>query len=77
MILAGDKNVREFGTHIGLAVRGLFHVFDLIEEAGAISVAALYSSLLTISGSKRARLPVEEVQERLERYASQSMLRSA
>jgi hypothetical protein len=67
-ILAGAKDIRELGQEVGLDVRGVLHVFDLIEEAQIVPPAGLHTCLSTMCKFRRVRLPMEEVEARSARY---------
>ncbi len=68
MILTGARDIRELGTQIGLQVGGVLYVLDLIEELRILPAASLHTCLTLIRRS-RARLPREDVEIRLQRYA--------
>lgn len=69
-ILAGAKDIRELGEAVGLEVRGVLHVFDLIEQAQIMPPASLHTCLATICRSRRVRLPQEEVDARFAKYSA-------
>jgi hypothetical protein len=69
-MLAGARDMRELGTEIGIEVRGVLHVFDMIEEAQLLAPASLHTSLAMVCRSRRVRLPQEEVEARFARYSS-------
>jgi predicted nucleic acid-binding protein len=69
-ILAGAKDIRELGEEAGLEVRGVLHVFDLVEQAQLLSPAGLHTCLATMCKSRRVRLPREEVDARFAKYSS-------
>jgi predicted nucleic acid-binding protein len=69
-ILAGARDMRELGTEIGIEVRGVLHVFDMIEEAQLLSPASLHTCLTMVCRSRRVRLPQEEVDARYAKYSS-------
>lgn len=67
-LLAGAKDIRELGKETGVEVRGVFHIFDLIEEANLLPPASLHTCLTLIVRS-RTYLPKDEVEARLARYS--------
>lgn len=67
-LFTGDQDLRTFAEGVGIRCRGLFALFDLIEEAQLMSPVTLYSSLTTICRHPRKRLPPFEVESRLARY---------
>jgi hypothetical protein len=69
-LLAGAKDMRELGIECGVEVRGVLHVFDLIEEVGLLAPASLHTCLTLVCRSTRTRLPREEVQLRFNRYSA-------
>jgi hypothetical protein len=69
-LLAGAKDLRELGAEVGIEVRGVLHALDMIEEAQILSPASLHTCLYTMCRSRRVRLPEDEVQARLTRYAA-------
>jgi hypothetical protein len=68
-ILAGARDIRELGAEVGIEVRGVLHVFDMIEEARLLAPASLHSCLTLVTRSRRVRLPLDEVEARFARYA--------
>jgi hypothetical protein len=69
-ILAGAKDIRELGEAVDLEVRGVLHVFDLIEEAQIMPPASLHTCLATMCRHRRVRLPQEEVDVRFAKYSA-------
>ena len=69
-LLAGAKDLRELGTEMGVEVRGVLHVFDLIEDAGIVSSASLHTCLTLVCRARRTRLPQDEVEVRFARYSA-------
>ncbi|WP_271613423.1 hypothetical protein [Bradyrhizobium sp. CCBAU 51627] len=69
-MLAGARDMRELGIEVGIEVRGVLHVFDMIEEAQLLSPASLHTCLTMVCRSRRVRLPQEEIDARYARYSS-------
>lgn len=69
-LLAGAKDIRELGIEAGLEVRGVLHVFDLIEADQLMAPASLHTCLTLMCRSRRVRLPQDEIDARFQRYAS-------
>lgn len=69
-VLAGARDMREIGAEIGIEVRGVLHVFDMIEDAQLLSPASLHTCLTMVCRSRRVRLPQDEVDARYARYSS-------
>jgi hypothetical protein len=69
-ILAGARDIRELGAEAGIEVRGVLHIFDMIEEAQLLAPASLHTCLTLVCRSRRVRLPKDEVEARFAKYAS-------
>jgi hypothetical protein len=71
VLLAGDRNLRASGEREGVECHGVLWVLDQLEEHAVVTHDTLYASLMAITSHPRCRLPQDEVERRLDRWAGQ------
>ena len=69
-LLTGDKKLRNLAKQEGVDCHGVLWVFDQFYDHKIISGDELTKRLKQVSSHPRARLPIQDVQERLCRYSS-------
>ena len=69
-LLTGDKKLRNLAEQEDVACHGVLWVFDQFYDHKIISGDELTKRLKQVSSHPRARLPIQDVQERLCRYSS-------
>ena len=69
MLLTGDGPLRTLATSEGVDTHGLLWLLDRLEQSGTVGLPTLHSSLLSVVGNSRCRLPRDQVRVRLARYA--------
>lgn len=69
-LLTGDGVLRAVAEAEGIAVHGVLWIIDRIEAAGICGAATLHGCLSKTAAHPRCRLPRNEIELRLKRYAS-------
>ena len=70
VLLTGDKNLRNLAKQEGVDCHGVLWVFDQFYDHKIISGDELVKRLEQVASHPKARLPKQDVQERLCRYSS-------
>jgi hypothetical protein len=68
ILLTGDRALRALAEREAVECHGLLWLFDMIEEAEALSARSLLAALERVAAHPRCRLPRDEVRNRLARY---------
>jgi len=64
ILLSGDRKLRNYAISDGVDVKGMLYVFDMLVDAGAISLEVA-SKKLTLLKAINPRLPENEIKKRL------------
>ncbi|MEX0348240.1 MAG: hypothetical protein AB3N15_02365 [Paracoccaceae bacterium] len=68
VLLTGDGALRAEAEHHKIAMHGVLWVFDELEHHAVCSTATLKSGLEAVRDHPRCRLPIREINRRLDRY---------
>jgi predicted nucleic acid-binding protein len=68
ILLTGDNQLRELAGGEDVECHGVLWMLDIMEEAGMPGIQPLHDGLITLARHPRCRLPVREIEIRLERY---------
>jgi len=71
-LLTGDGGLRSLAAERQVAFHGALWICDQFEQGSHVPLLRLHAGLTTLSSHPRCRLPMQEVGQRLARYAGQS-----
>lgn len=69
-LLSGDRALRELADAEQVETHGVLWLFDQFANGGYVDLARLHAGLSAVSEHPRCRLPIAEIQIRLQRFSA-------